>query len=114
MSLIKGSSSFGDVNSDLAQYYELMRGTTMESADWVKIGKLERITTNTYNRPFDYGVSLAFLTDNSAMYVLQIAVPLTTSGVTNIFFRCVSTSAHEITTGNTQVSGTWCKIAFTK
>lgn len=86
----------------------------MASADWVKIGKLERITTNTANRPFDYGVSFSLLTDDSAMYILQIAIPLTTSGVTNIFFRCVSTSTYDMTTGNTQVSGSWCKFAFTK
>ena len=91
-----------------------MRGATMASADWVKIGKLERITTNTANRPFDYGVSFALLTDVNAMYVLQIAIPLTTSGVTNVFFRCISTTAYEISTGNTQATGEWCKIAFTK
>lgn len=100
--------------SDLTQYYELMRGGTMTSADWVKIGKLERITANTANRPFDYGVSFALLTDVNAMYVLQIAIPLTTSGVTNIFFRCISTATYEISTGNTQVSGEWRKIVFTK
>ncbi|MCD7966861.1 MAG: hypothetical protein LUG90_14005 [Clostridiaceae bacterium] len=86
----------------------------MASADWVKIGKLERITASTANRPFDYGVSIAYLTDNAAMYVLQIAIPLTTSGVTNIFFRCVSTSTYDMTIGNTQVSGSWCKIVITK
>lgn len=86
----------------------------MTSADWVKIGKLERITANTANRPFDYGVSFALLTDVNAMYVLQIAIPLTTSGVTNIFFRCISTATYEISTGNTQVSGEWRKIVFTK
>lgn len=103
-----------DLISDLTQYYELMRGGTMASADWVKIGKLERITANTANRPFDYGVSFALLTDVNAMYVLQIAIPLTTSGVTNIFFRCISTATYGISTGNTQVSGEWRKIVFTK